>query len=555
LPTINFPLTFYAICSGQSTNIALTPSIAGSVTPWTTGNSSLGLISGNSDDSLSTISQPLTNSTNNTSDTVTYSVRAIDASGGLRCSGAVKNIRVAVNPLPIMTSVTSKNICSKDRVNYAPSASTGAGATFTWALGTNTGGIIGGNANASPTALVSDSLVNPSSVNAGSLVYNITTKSSVGCNSATPASFVVNVAPLPVLTSPSTASLCSDSLFVYNPQSSVAVGTTTFFYDRTSNVPTIANEFQVPTTGISHVLSTDFSLGVKTVDYKFLLTSAAGCKLGDQHLTVTVNPTPDTPGISVFPLTRLCAGATSMNFSTSRRPDPSEFFKWSAVGGGTPNQKSDSSFSQNTLISFPSAGNATVSVQATVRGFACKSKISSKALAINSGAGLPNINVVFFSNNLVAQVAGAKAYQWGFDRRSDLDSTALIGENTQNYDTRRGFDPGLNFYWVMVTFADDCVQKAYFNSPSLAVPSTTALAVEMKAYPNPVQDMLTLELPKAGGGELVFEVYDLAGKRLLNAKSNTARTHIRVADLVPGYYMVTCTQDGIRIATSRFIKN
>lgn len=555
LPTINFPSTFYAICSGQQTSVALTPSITGSVTPWTTGNSSLGLVTGNGADSLATISQTLINGTNNTSDTVTYTVRAIDVSGGLRCAGPQKNIRVAVNPLPVMNSPTSKNICSKDRLNYAPTATTGAGARFTWTPIATTGGITGGLANASLATLINDSLVNPSNAVSGSITYAINSNSAVGCNSADPDTLAVNVAPLPVLTNASPRSLCSDSVFVFTPVSSVISGTTTFTYDRKSTSPFIVNQFPRTAATISDTLSTRFDLVPQIVDYKFLLTSAAGCKLDDQHLIVTVKPTPPPPGISIFPTTKLCSGANSMNFSAGRVPDPREYFRWSTTNAATPIQKADSTFSENALISFPNAGNAFVTVESIARGFGCVSKPTTKQMPVASAGGSQGVNVVLFANNLVAQVAGAKAYQWGFDRKLDLDSTMMNGETTQSYDTRRGFNTAANYYWVMVTFPDDCVQKAYFNGVTLSVPQQTAQAAEVRAYPNPVQDVVTLELVQANTSNLTYEVYDLTGKRLFQVMSNTAKTCIPVGEFAPGYYNVTCTQNGVRIATSRFIKN
>jgi hypothetical protein len=421
------------------------------------------------------------------------------------------------------------------------------------------GGITGAAAQPVSTALsaISQKLVNPSYVNAGSIDYVVTPTSTVLGNCVgDPSTVTVTVNPQPKLTSPSTATICSDTRLNYVPSSSVAGGTTIFTYDRTAQVPSIPNQFQRTTTAINDSLSSHYQLDPAIVDYNFSLKSEAGCVLSDQHLTVTVNPTPDTPGIAIFPETKLCAGATSMNFSTSRMPDPREYFRWSTVNAGAPIQKADSGFSQNALISFPGAGNAEVIVESSSRGFGCKGKPSKKMFSISNATGVQDVNVVLFSSNLVAQVSAAKAYQWGFDRRLDLDSTLLTEETTQSYDTRKGFNTDANLYWVMVRFGDGCVQKAYFNAPVLGVVQQASIpGTDMKLYPNPAQEQITVELEGKSLGRLRFEIYDVAGKRLIGLAATGLRTNIPVGGLAPGYYSIICLQDGARIATARFIKN
>jgi hypothetical protein len=555
LPVVVFTSgTSKTICSGTLTNIPLSANLSSSFTYTPATITSLGLISGQASGATALINDTLRNSSNSVVDSIAYNVIATNTSGSTTCIGKPKAVVVRVNPLPVITSKVTDSVCSQSATATPLAASVPS--TFEWSIGTVTGSITGQSANPTSSAVstISQTLTNPSFDTAGFVNYIvIPTSSSLPNCPGSPTTVTVKVNPQPKLTSASTATICSDTRLIYTPTSSVKAGTTIFTYDRTSAVPDIQNKFQVTTTGINDSLSTHFFLTPQNVDYKFLLESAAHCKLDNQHLTVTVNPTPDTPGIGVFPNMKLCVGANSMNFGTSRPPSPLEYFKWSTIGAGTPIQKADSSFSQNALISFPASGTPTVIVESFARGFSCKSKVSSKTIPISNATGNQNVNVAFFANNLVAQAKGVKAYQWGFDRKADLDSVILRGENTQNYDTHHGFDPATYMYWVMVTFADDCVQKAYFNG-SLGVQQLTH-AAELKLYPNPVQETLTVEVNERYSGKLTFEVYDLTGKRLAQVQSNDIKTNIPVGNFAPGYYTITCTYEGARIATSRFIKN
>jgi hypothetical protein len=546
-----------ARCSGTSSAIGLSANVASSFA-WTTASiTSKNYITGNAAGSGNNISQTLANSSSSLSDSIIYVVTPTTISSSPTCIGPAKTVVVTVNPKPVLTSRLTDSVCSNSSTFTALSATLPS--TYSWSIGTNNGGITGATPQSVSTALsaISQKLVNPSFVNAGSVNYIVTPTSTVLGNCiGDPSTVTITVNPQPKLTSPATATICSDTRLSYVPASSVVSGTTIFTYDRTAQVPSIPNKFQLTTTAIDDSLSSHYQLDPATVDYNFSLKSEAGCVLSDQHLTVTVHPTPDTPGIGIFPETKLCSGALNMNFSSSRQPDAREYFRWRTVNGGVPIQKKDSGFSQNALISFPGAGNTSVIVESISRGYGCQGKPSTRSFNIGTATGAQDVNVVLFANNLVAQVSSADAFQWGFDRRLDLDSTLLGNETTQSYDTRKGFSTDANLYWVMVRFGDGCVQKAYFNAPVLSVASQAGKeAPEMKLYPNPAQDELTVELPENTGGRMSFEILDLAGRRVASAEAAGRQTRISVGKLAPGYYNIICLQDGARVAASRFIKN
>jgi len=220
-------------------------------------------------------------------------------------------------------------------------------------------------------------------------------------------------------------------------------------------------------------------------------------------------------------------------------------------------QRADSTF--YSLISFPTSGTQFVSVRSHVVGFACNSVTTTRAFTVGTSGASDNPNVVFFAENLICQAPNVDRYQWGFDSKASLDSTILTGATTQNLFVGAGsnFDPNNRYYWVIATFKDGCQRKAYFNSPnSLGVnPVKTFTGVEIKVYPNPVTDQYTLELPNTKVSQLNIEIFDLAGRRINSLTSNSAKTLITAKELLPGYYVIVCSQNGVRIATTRFIKN
>jgi len=543
-------------CSGQSTAINLTANISSSFAYSTGTLTSLGLVSGNSAGTGSSINQVLNNSSNLLQDSIYYTVTPTTVSIIPTCVGVPKTVVVTVNPLPSLTSTLTDSVCSQGTTNTPLTATLPS--TYSWALGTNTGGITGQIANASSSAVTSinQSLFNPSFTTAGFVQYIVTptTVSLPNCVGASK-TVTVKVNPLPQMTSAATQTICSDSILTYQIVSSTG-GSSVYTYTRSSNdvnIPFIPAKAPASVSQlIVDTLSTHFIYTPKTANYLINLTSASNCVFNSQPFTVTVNPTPATPGISIFPPASFCDNMLDQNFGAARIPDPSERYVWS---GPSVIQRSDST--RYALISFPSQGTKVVSVYSHAVGFTCPSLISSKAFTVNPSGGSVNPNVVFFADNLICQGANITLFQWGFDKKADLDSVIIPGATTQNLyvGSGSGFDPASNYYWVMASFSDGCVRKAYYNDPPLAVnPVKTFVGVPVKVYPNPVLDAFTVELPNMLVKDLQIEVFDLSGRLMQTSISQTAKTVLSAASLVPGYYVVICSHNGQRIATTRFIK-
>ncbi|SNR47317.1 hypothetical protein, partial [Flavobacterium sp. ov086] len=132
LPTATATPAAPIICSGSSTNIALTSTPTGATFAWTVTMS--GSVSGASAGSGTTIAQSLTG-VGTANYTVTPTING--------CPGLPIIVTVTVNPLPVAIATPASNtICSGTSANVALS-STPTGATFSWTAALTSGTVTG----------------------------------------------------------------------------------------------------------------------------------------------------------------------------------------------------------------------------------------------------------------------------------------------------------------------------------------------------------------------------------------------------------------------------
>lgn len=230
--------TAFEICSGSATGINLTSSIS-STFQWTIGTITGG-ITGASAGSGSVINQVLTNPSNSLSGTVEYIVTPRSSAGG--CFGDPVTITVTVNPGPVVTNSPALRICSGSSTGITLTASTTA--TFTWAIGTITGGITGASAGSGTS--INQILTNPSNATSGTVEYRVVaTTVNGGCVS--PAfTITVTVDPIPAVTaSASPTEICPGEEFDLFSSSSLTWAPSTLlsenFNGATNNWTTINN--------------------------------------------------------------------------------------------------------------------------------------------------------------------------------------------------------------------------------------------------------------------------------------------------------------------------
>ncbi len=259
IPVVTATPSPSTICSGATTNIALTSSPAGATFAWTATQTD---ISGASAGSGNTISQILT-SNSNLLGTANYLITpTLDS-----CVGLPVNSIINVNPLPIAIATPAfSTICSGNSVNI-PLTSSQTGTTFTWVSSqNNVSGANAGNGN-----LINQNLTLTGST--GSVVYTITptANSCIGLDITS---------TITVVTSP-TATIS----YAGSPYCSGASSANVTFTGVTGGTFSATNGLIInPTTGAVDLLS---PAGTYTVTYT--IAAGGGCNAFVVTASITIN--------------------------------------------------------------------------------------------------------------------------------------------------------------------------------------------------------------------------------------------------------------------------
>ncbi|NVO18395.1 MAG: hypothetical protein HXX13_01770 [Bacteroidetes bacterium] len=236
---------------------------------------------------------------------VVYTISPVSTTG---CAGTSFTVTATINPKPVVTNLSSYEICSGSGTGITLSSNIPS--TYSWTLGTITGGITGAAAGTGST--LNQVLTNPSTSADGSVNYIVTPTASSGGCVGSPYTITVIVHPKPVVTNAATASICNGTAFGAALSSSVpcnfswSVGTITGGVTGASagTGSTINQTLSIPGNSIAG-----------TVQYLITPTSISNACVGTPFtLTVTVNPTPAVSASSS--VASVCPGTNFNLFSS-----------------------------------------------------------------------------------------------------------------------------------------------------------------------------------------------------------------------------------------------
>lgn len=268
-------------CSGASITVSPSNVPAGTLYSWAAPvYFPLGALNnGSSGTNASNITQ-LLNNTSSAPATATYTV--LPSAAG--CTGNTFTLDISVAYVPLLTSaLTAPAVCGSTVFSYTPASNT-TGTSFTWTRNTVTGI---SNAPASGIDNPNETLVNVSG-NAVAVTYIYALNTPAGCTNTQNVAVTVN--PLPVLTNPAPAAVCSGQTFTFNPSSSTA-GTT---YTWTRQLLSAVNNGTVQT-GTGNIAETLINGTITTVAVPYVYTlTANGCS-NTQTVSVDLKPTPSIP--------------------------------------------------------------------------------------------------------------------------------------------------------------------------------------------------------------------------------------------------------------------
>jgi hypothetical protein len=455
------------------------------------------------------------------------------------CSNA-ENVVVTVNPKPTISNTMPTPICDSTVFTFTPTSTT-LGTAFTWTRPFVSG--IGALA-ASGGPNVSELLKNNTNTNV--TVKYIYTLNANGCSNT--ATIPVVVHPSPKMSSHLSDSACSSVPFVYAPKTDLTPSVT-FAWTRAA-VSGVTPTAGVGTDGINETLYNSTTTNAN-VEYVYTITVGASCSRTEK-LAVTLRPSAAAPIIDVAPPTTLCNGTMYQNFGTTIPGAAGVTYTWSAVNAEI---YATGNAGQYSIVNFNNPGVATVMLTSTIGTTGCIGVATYSVTVSSATSTMPT--VIYTNGTFICLQNDVKNFQWGYDDATTLDSVVLKGEINQSYFNA---NPSLTtrHYWVM-TNNGDCMKKSYYNKPDDNTPKVITNindgAVEMKLFPNPATNNVTVEVLTSAQGTVQIEVTNMLGQIVNKISTETYKANISVSDLPAGIYVVDCFMNGAKIGTSKFVKN
>jgi hypothetical protein len=383
-----------------------------------------------------------------------------------------------------------------------------------------------------------EQVINTTNVNVTiKYVYTLTANS---CTNTQTVSVLVH--PTPTLSSTLTRSVCSGAPFSYTATSNTP--DVKFLWSRAAVTGITPATKTDTTTVLRDTLTSSLSTSV-VVPYRYIL-NIGGC-LHNEILNVTINPAPIAPAIAITSPSSLCAKTMFQNFGAATAPAAGTTYTWSANNAFV---WATGSTRQHCLVNFNDAGLATVTLTASA-STSCTSRATFNVSVGTTESSRPEI--IYYRGQFMCLQNDVDSYQWGYDDASTLDSTLIPGEVNQNYFLDVPTTEYRN-YWV-ITKKGDCMQKSYYNTPLGVKPVNNGDATSMKVYPNPATELINVEINSGVSGNVSVDVINLMGQKLTSAAVNNNTATLSVAQLPAGVYLVECYRDGVKLATTRFIKN
>ena len=97
------------------------------------------------------------------------------------------------------------------------------------------------------------------------------------------------------------------------------------------------------------------------------------------------------------------------------------------------------------------------------------------------------------------------------------------------------------------------IQQTY-DIVALLGAEISAIKLELVAYPNPTQEILTLKINNYKNEKLTYQLYDLQGKLWNSQSVKGSQTQLDMNDLAVGTYLLSIQDEELLVKTFRIIK-
>jgi hypothetical protein len=525
-PTPNVAVSNQVVCNNAPTTaVNYTGTVSGTSFFWTNNNTTIGLAaSGNGN-------IPSFTALNTTSAPEVATITVTPSANG--CTGTVNSFTITVNPTPNVGAIPDQVLCNgapTNAVNYSGSVS---GTSFAW---TNNNTSIGLAAAGNGPIFSFIALNNTSSPSIATIKVTPMANSCLGSID----SFTITVNPTPNVAVVANQDVCN-GLPTANINYTGTVSGTAFAW--TNNNTSIG----LAASGTGNIAS---FIALNTTNTPVVASisvtpSANGCIGLTRSFTITVNPTPVAPVISLTTPASVCDLTYYRNFGAATLPPTGMKYTWSTVNAGI---SDTGSTTQYVLVNFKTPGTATVILTGTVVNTGCLNASTYNVEVTTNKADVP-AEVIYFNKSFVCLQNNEEAYAWGYDDANTLAPTSITGEMNQDY-VNATPDLANNRYWAMVSH-NGCIQKTYYNKPEGAVMKTMN---GITVFPNPANHQIQIDVNTAVKGDIQMEIYNMLGHKMYTTNSTNNSTTVDISNFPAGVYMVICYRNNEK-TTARFIKN
>ena len=453
------------------------------------------------------------------------------------CGVNATRFSVQVNKAPKVTNVTPQTVCDSLLFTFNPTFDSSL-SSMAWLRN-----VVTGISNGVDSGLNSIGEYLHNTTGAAVVDTYYLTTSLHGCSTAQELPVTVN--PTPHLSSPQYDTVCSGSLFTYQDVETTGPTTGAVWTRLQANGVYLSNGSNSGSHTINEILKDTVQL-VGSTFYTYTL-SLNGCT-STEKVFVTVDPTATAPSITQHSLATVCSQTMYQNFGAAIAPVAPATYSWYGSNGAEVWATGDTR--QYALVNFTKPGDTYVYLEATLQGYNCPIKDSFNVNVSNSESDFPQ--VIYFNGDFVCLSNVEDSYQWGKDDVGTLDSTAFPNQTNQNY-TNTNPDFTHDYYWV-ITNHSGCMQKTYYIVPT-GIKNVTATMGDMNVYPNPATQMVNVEISNTSGGKYKVELMNMLGQKVQEQDIAGTKTTFDIANLSAGVYFIDCYRDGVKFATSKFVKN
>ncbi len=158
---------------------------------------------------------------------------------------------------------------------------------------------------------------------------------------------------------------------------------------------------------------------------------------------------------------------------------------------------------------------------------------------------------VFYNNPLTVSPAGPITLNTGETVDLEATTTGLSGHTWSSGESGPSLTVSTAGSYTVTASDGACDQSATVVVNIVSSIADASIFSDLKLYPNPSTDMVTLEITAAEANELSVQVFDVVGKEMmiteLTTNGGSVKTGIDVSTLSPGVYIVRISANGATV--------